>query len=177
MKNALPIIVVALVIVIGLVFGSRFLPKRGGQVTPPSGVEQEAPAVEEKSFTGRLKDALSLGQSMKCTWKKDEGNFGTAYIKGSKIYTEVTYTGKKAYSIVADNCTYSWEEGKTDGFKLCFEPEERPGEEPGEEPSTEEFAWETADINYSCVKTVVSDSMFNPPANIQFISPLEMMRP
>jgi len=109
---------------------------------------------------------------MKCTWKKDENNFGTAYMKNNKIYTEVTQASKKMYSLVVDNCNYSWEEGKTDGFKVCFEPEE--GEE--EMPTPEEFTWETPDIQYSCVKTVVSDSRFNPPANVNFMDLEQMMR-
>lgn len=170
MKKVLPVFVVVIVIVAGLVIGRQFFPKKVSQVTPGEvEVEQKAPQ-EEKGFTGRLKDALILGQSMKCTWKTDENNFGTAHVKNNKIYTEAVYGGKKMYSILADNCTYSWEEGATDGFKLCSEPEE-----PEEVSMPEEFSWETADINYRCVKTVVSDSLFNPPSNIEFISPLEMM--
>lgn len=171
MKKALPIIIVLLIVVGGVVIGSQVLLKKEGQITPEGGLQQEVPAQkEEKGFTGKLKDALSLGQSMKCTWKIDEDNFATGYIKSNKIYSETNYEGKKMYSIVANNCVYSWEEGTDQGFKFCSEPGE-----PEEIEMPEEFSWETPDIDYSCIPAVVSDTMFNPPTNINFISPEEML--
>lgn len=170
MKKALPII--AVIVVAGLAVGGWVFLKRGGQVAPEGGVVQEAPAPEEKGFTGKLKDALTLGQAMKCTWERDKSNFGTAYIKNNKVNTDVTYEGKRMHSIMADNCTYAWEEGKTSGFKFCFEPEE--GEET-EAVSEGLSTMEAPDINYRCVPMVVSDATFTPPANVEFTSPLEMM--
>lgn len=174
MKKALPIIVVV-VVAAGLVIGGRFFLKRGGPATPQPTPDQEAPAAEEeKSFTGKLKDALTLGQAMKCTWEKDTNNFATVYIKGDKVYSDVTSDGKQMHSIMADNCTYSWEEGKTQGLKFCFEPKETEGAKE-EEQAREEYGGEPPDVEYNCVPAVVSDSMFNLPTNIKFTSLEEMV--
>lgn len=179
MNKALPIvIVVGVVVVLGV--GGWYFFLRGGQapsVPGVPGVSQE----EGQGFTGKLKDALSLGQSMKCTWRQDENNFGTAYIKDENVYTEVTVEGEKAYSIMADNCTYAWEEGTAEGFKMCYEPaeveemEEMP--EVSEEEIPEEYSFQTPDIDYSCEPAIVSDSMFNPPSGVNFINPQELMMP
>ena len=178
MKKLLPIIIVG-VVVAGLGIGGWIFLKSGKGVpvvTQPTEevVVQETPATqeEEKGFTGKLEDALTLGKAMKCTWEEDEDNFGTAYIKDENVHTDVTYEGTRSHTLIVDNCTYTWEEEKTDGLKICYEPEE--GEEDkavSEGPTT----IEAPDINYHCLPAVVSDSMFNPPANISFVSLEEMM--
>ncbi|HUS60220.1 MAG TPA: hypothetical protein VMX76_02445 [Nevskiaceae bacterium] len=175
MKKALPIIIVAIVVIgVGLGIGGRkFFQK--GELVPGGETGIQKAEIEEKSFTGKLKDALLKGQSMKCTWKKDDNNFATSYIKNQKIYTEMTQAGKKMYSIMVDDCTYSWEQGKTEGFKFCFEPEEG-GEEGVEEGAIPEgYSAQAPDYDYQCVPTIVSDSKFEPPTNINFINPQEMM--
>jgi hypothetical protein len=185
MKKNLPIIIlVGVIILAGLAVGGWYLFLRGGQVP---GVPSEGgqgiltPQGEGQGFTGKLKDALTLGQSMKCTWSQDADNFGTAYIKNEQVYSEVTANGKKAFMITADNCTYTWEEGATEGYQMCFEPTETeemvvtPGVGVGEEEVPAEYQGETPEVNYDCRPAVVSDSMFNPPAGVKFINPQEMM--
>jgi len=183
MKKNLPIIIVIGVAVLGaLGVGGWYFFLRGGQAPlvpgmPSGGVSQE----EGQGFTGKLKDALNLGQSMKCTWSQDADNFGTAYIKDEKVRTDVTTDGKAAHSIVVDNCTWVWEEGKTEGFEMCYEPtemeemEEVPEMEVGEADIPEEYSQQTPDIDYTCQPDVFSDSMFNPPSGVNFINPQEMM--
>ena len=170
-------------VVLGLAIGGWFLFGGGKgvkEVSAPSGVGEEAAAPEEKGFTGKLKDALSLGQSMKCTWKQDESNYSTSYIKGDKVYTEGTYAGQKMYSIMADNCVYSWQEGQAEGFKICYEPgqmEEMRESATGEEGTVPgRYSGATPDVDYSCVPAVVSDAKFNPPSNITFASLEENMK-
>jgi len=179
MKKKLPLIIVGVVVVVALVIGGWWFLGRGQQIslpTAPSKVGEQVPAEEGGSFVGKLKDALTLGQSMKCTWKKDENNSATSYIKDTNIRTEITQEGEKAYVIVKDNCTYSWQEGESDGFKACFEPEEMEVEE--EErgvAAPEETTMETPDYEYNCEPAIVPESMFNLPAGINFLSMEEMM--
>jgi uncharacterized protein YxeA len=179
MKKALPIIVLIVILAGGGIFvGSRLLSQDKGEVVTQEQEKQEAEVPQEEdeeegeSFVGELKDALSLGKSMECTWRKDDNNFGTAYIKNEKVYTEVTAEGEEMYAIVADYCTYWWEKDKTEGYKICVEPS---GEEEVE-PATEAFSWETPEISYSCKPTVISDAKFNPPSSIQFTDLLESMQ-
>ena len=174
MKKNLPLIILGMVVIVGLAIGGWWLLGRGKQIslpTAPSEVSEQAPAEEGKGFVGKLKDALTLGQSMKCTWERDENNFATSYIKDSKIRTEVTQAGEKAHSIMVDNCTYTWQEGETQGFKMCFEPEE--GEE--EVVTPEGITAEMPDYEYNCEPAIVPDSMFNPPAEVNFMNMEQMM--
>lgn len=182
MKKFLPIvIVVALIAVLG-VGGWFYLNKVKGTITPTAGTQgpavgEEQEGAEGQSFTGKLKDALQLGQSMKCTWKQDEANYATSYIKGDNIRTDVTAKGKLMHSIMKDNCTYSWEEGSTQGFKICFEPGTREAEEEVEAPEEyQEASGQTADFDYQCSPTVVSDTMFNPPVAVKFLSAEDLMQ-
>lgn len=188
MNKVLPVIIIGGVVVVGLGIGGWYFFFKGGQApqvpgTPTEGGREVQAPQEGQSFTGKLRDALTLGQSMKCTWRQDENNFGTAYIKNEKIRTDVTTDGESAHSIMADNCTYAWEEGTTEGFKMCFEPaeleemEEVPEVEVGEEAMPEGDSYQTPDIDYTCEPAVVSDSMFNPPSGVQFVSPQELMSP
>jgi hypothetical protein len=184
-NKIIPIGIVVGVAIVGLAIGGWYFFLRGGQAPlapTQEEVSQEVQAPQEEGFTGRLKDALTLGRSMKCVWQQDENNFGTAYVKSEKVFTKVTVEGKKTNSIMADNCTYVWEEGKTDGFKMCYEPVAEEEVETGEIPETPSgeppvSVGQTPDVNYTCEPAIVSDSMFNPPAGITFISPEELIRP
>lgn len=165
MNKAVPITVI--VVIAGLVISGWVFLKKGELVRTPG----ETPLQEEKGFTGKLKDALLLGQSMKCSWQKEGKELATAFIKDKKVYSEAIHEDKKMHSIVRDNCLYAWEEGENQGFKMCFEPT----------TETEDSLMETegtlpADIDYHCTPTVLTDAMFEPPANVNFISSEEMMR-
>lgn len=183
MKKNLPLVIIGAVVILGLLVGGWWFLGRGKQIsipTTPSGVSEQTPAGQapaEGGFVGKLKDALTLGQSMKCTWKKDENNFATAYIKDSKTRSEVTQAGEKAYSIMMDNCTYTWQEGKTQGFKVCFEPEEVEEGEEAEEavPPTEETTGEMPEYEYNCEPAIVPESMFELPTGINFMSMEQFM--
>lgn len=180
MKKALPIII-AVVVIAAIAIGGWFLLKNRGIMpstqVPTGGTQEVVTPEEEKGFTGKLKDALTLGQAMKCTWEQDENNFGTAYIKNEKVHTDVTYQGKRAHSIMADDCTYAWEEGAAQGYELCVEPEEVEVEETEEmEPELPEgYEAQAPDVNYNCEPAVVSEAMFELPSGINFINPMELM--
>lgn len=178
MKKILPFVLVGILVIAGVVLGSRFLLKKS--IVQPEFFEEEPPAKptekeaeekpEEENLVNSLKDALSLGKSVKCTWKKDEKNYGTAQIKNNKSYSEVTAEGRKMYSIFVDNCTYTWVEAENQGVKFCVEPGEK---ETVSEPETS--SWETPDISYSCTPSIISEAIFNPPSEVEFINPFEAM--
>jgi len=166
------LILVGLLLLGGALFvATRFFPKKPAPEFGLSETEQETVETEE-GFTGKLKDALSLGKSMRCTWQQSEQNYGVTHIKDNKIYVEMNAEGKKTHLVVVDGCNYSWEEGQAQGVKFCVEPEE--AEEEIEAP--EAFSWEVPGMNYSCEPTVISDSMFTPPADVQFVDPFEAMK-
>lgn len=173
MKKALPIFIVLVVVAVGLV-GWRFLGK-GEQTATPAGETQQTQTVQEEtkgeSFTGKIKDAFMKNIPLKCTYKMDDKNFGVGYLKNKKYYGEITANGKVGYVILVDNCLWSWSKEQPQGVKMCFEPKE--GEDIWSDIEKEQ---QTADYEYTCAPSVVSDSLFTPPADIKFMDVDEMMK-
>ena len=170
MKKALPIIIIAIVI---LGAGAWWFLGKGGvslPVSAPGGIEKEA-GEEGESFTGKLKAAVTLGVSMKCTYQ--QGDFtGTGYIKGKRYYGEVMQQGKKGYVIMKDNCMWSWGTEQAQGVKMCFEEDifEQEQEYEGVEGAV------PTEAEYHCTPAVFPDSRFDPPSNVNFMDMDQMMQ-
>ncbi|MCJ7827724.1 hypothetical protein MUP65_01075 [Patescibacteria group bacterium] len=177
MKKFLPITLVG-VAVLGLAVGGWFFIKGRGDVE----VLEEAGSLEgqltgeeeDLSVSGKIEDLLSLGKAVKCTWQDVENNTGVAYVKGDKVYTEATTNGVKSYYISRDNCTYMWQEGEPNGYKICVEPEE--AEEETETQMPEGFSVNTGMMNYNCVPQVINDTRFEAPTDIEFMDFAQMMQ-
>ncbi|MBU1126800.1 MAG: hypothetical protein ABIH88_02505 [Patescibacteria group bacterium] len=169
MKKALPFIAIVLVVALGFV-ALKFLPKKAENTSQETSQEIKESAQEEKSFTGKVRDLISMGKSLKCTWVDDSDNSSVGYIKNKSYYGEVKQEGKDGFIIIKDNCMWSWEKGEATGFKMCFEPEE-----------SEEGLWGNMDdaqveANYNCNPAVVSDSLFTPPADVNFANLEDLMK-
>src|SRR4030042_3197680 len=168
MKKSLPIIIILVVIVAGLV-GWKFLGK--GKTTSTKGGTEQAQEAKGESFTGKIKDAFTRNIPLKCTYKKDDQNFATAYIKNKKYYAELMTAGKSGYLILIDNCLWSWSKDETQGVKMCFEPEE------GEDIWTDmEKEQQSSDMDYNCSPSVINDAVFTPPSNVNFTDFDQMMQ-
>lgn len=164
MKKLLPIIVVLVIIAGGAYF---YFNRSGGQTG-------ELPATSDV-FQGSLEMAVSRGIPVKCEWE-DEGVKATTYIKGENIYSETLVEGATQYAIMKDNCTWTWDSTGEQALKFCsdetdysdFDPAADMGEEVIDvEPNA---PVETTAPEYNCVPTTVSDSMFEPPADVEFMS-------
>lgn len=165
------VVIIGVGLVIGLTIGRK---EPGEEKSQPQVQESfQEPVEQEESFTGKLKDALLRGQSMKCTWKKDDDNQAMSYLKDQQIYTEVTQAGEKMYSIMKDDCVWSWGEKENQGFKICSESKLGEPEEEWDLP--EQYQVQTPDLEYSCVPVMVSDSRFDLPSQINFVSFEELM--
>lgn len=129
---------------------------------------ETAEVAQESGVVSKLKDVLKPGQSMKCTWRVDDDNYGTAYTKDEKVFTQTSVMGKQMNTIVADDCSYSWETGSPEGVKFCYVPEET-AEEEEIQVTDEAFTWENQDISYQCAAASVDDSKFVPPDGVDFV--------
>lgn len=158
MKKTLPIIAVTIVILgVGAWW---FLGQRGGAVTMPGGIEKKA-GQEGESFTGKLKQAITIGVPLKCTYQ--QGDFaGTGYVQGKKYFGEVSNQEQKGYVIMKDNCMWTWGEEQKQGVKMCFEEDIFEGNEEVEGTVPTE-------VEYHCAPAVFPDSKFDPPADINFM--------
>lgn len=165
MKKFLPIILIVIITILAV--GTwLFLGKGKGGVSLPGEIKKEAGETGE-SFSGKLKEVVARGIPMKCTYSQ-EGNTGTSYIKGSKVYAEISAQGKTGYVIMVDKCMWSWNKGESQGIKMCFETNVWEGEGEAGAAATE--------AEYNCSPALVSDSQFNPPTNVKFMTLEEMMK-
>ena len=163
-KNLL--IVIVAVVVVGV--GGWYFLGRGGTIGMPGEISKEVGESGE-AFVGQLKDAVARGVPMKCTYKVGDIE-AEGYLKGKNWRGEFYQDGKKGYVIMKEDCMWSWSDSESQGIKMCFDPEEM--EEAWENPQTGGMT----DTEYRCSPTIVSDSKFNPPGNIQFMEMDQLMQ-
>lgn len=154
--------------------------------TTDKSLVQKMSGNEEQTYSGNLKDIVSLGKSLKCTWSNETAE-GTSWIKGDKVYTQVSTSEGTSNIIFKDNCTWSWTSGSSSeatGIKFCFESgdtediesTEADLEKYAESLENQDLDDSVADVNYNCRPAVISDSKFNPPSDINFSSWEELMQ-
>jgi len=164
------------------------LPKKEGSTKTDVSTEKETKqeeSLKEKAepkgegLTGTIKDLISLGKSLKCTWKEDDFS-STGYIKGKKYYGEVSRKDEEGNQmtgnvIIKDECMWSWDKDKVEGIKLCFEPSEMEG---GDDSGKSIWDMESSvtGTEYKCVPAVIQDSKFEPPTDVNFMDMEEMMK-
>jgi hypothetical protein len=163
LKNLLPII-----IVLALIGGGYYFFTRGGQTG-------ETPSTAEM-FQGSLETAIQRGTPLKCEWE-DEGVVATTYVKGEMVYTETVTDGVTQYSIYKDNCSWSWNSTGDQAIKFCSDDLDYTGYEADGDmgdydtgDTGDDEVTETEVPQYNCAPTTVSDSMFEPPADVEFTS-------
>ena len=130
----------------------------------------------DKAYTfSALKAAVDLGVPLKCSYQVD-GNSYEGYVKGKQWRGMMSMAdGKVGEVIVKDNCSWSWQQGDSQGSKYCFEPTE-----PVEGEETPGDVWEQTEdeenpVEYHCEPALVTDDKFTPPANIQFADMNQVM--
>lgn len=121
---------------------------------------------DENPLTSAIsfKDAILKNTPMKCksVVEGDEGQGTMAgIIQGNQYIGQIKMEGKMSNVLIKESCMWSWQEGETSGFKMCFETTDE-GLFPGMDPS------QLAE-NVNCSPTIVSPSTFSPPSNINFI--------
>lgn len=147
----------------------------------PKNIIERSKQKSDESYSGSLSDILSLGKSLKCTWSVEgEGMEAASWIKGEKVYTEVATPEGKMNTIFKDNCVWSWSDGANSGMKMCYEIDDE-----GMADETDAYAdvlekQEIVDsatgIDYKCKASVISDSKFNVPSKVNFMTWEDMMQ-
>lgn len=170
MKKSLPIIIVLIVIVLALV--GWFVWGKGKTGTPGGNQQEAQEQTQGESFSGKIKDAFMKNVPLKCTYKMDDNNFGTGWIKNKRYYGEITASGKQGFIILVDNCMWTWNKDEKDkGVKMCFEVEE--GKSIWDEMESQDNQFND---DYNCSPSVVNDAVFTPPSDVKFVDLDEMMK-
>jgi len=165
------ILITILVIIVAILVGFKFLGKNKKTDQNNNNQQQVQKETKSESFTGKIKDAFLRNVPLKCTYKMDDNNYGTGWLKNRKYYGEITANGKQGYIILVDNCMWTWDKEKAAGAKMCFEVKE--GESIWDEMESQD---NQSNNSYNCVSSLVNDDVFNPPSNIKFVDIEEMMK-
>jgi hypothetical protein len=110
-----------------------------------------------QEFVGSIREVVAEGVPVKCTYTQG-GYTGVIFISGKKGYGEIGGGGDvTAYTIFKDNCMWNWYQGDSQGTRICFAGDIW--------NTTETLSDET---EYQCVTASFSESLFEPPGNVNF---------
>ncbi len=131
---------------------------------------------EEGRTLGTLRDVLDWGRSAHCTWnvRTEEGRMtGEMWVKGDKFKQVMDVEGQTINSISDGEHMYMW--GDTmPGMKIPMDMHEA-AEEPSDAGAVPSGPDMDVEYNYECNPTVVADSAFVPPRDVDFQDIGEMM--
>ena len=167
--------IIAILVVVAAAVTAWFYFAGRTTLNSEKGETRQGETKESGNFAGQLKDMVMRNVPLKCTFADVEGNSGVGYVKSKKYYGEVTGDGKTSYVIMVDNCMWSWSLEEKQGVKMCFDVEEGEDLWKDWEGTDEGAKMNTPQGNYNCRPATVSDSLFNPPQDIEFMDMDELM--
>lgn len=139
--------------------------------------EKQIPVEEAKTVTKTeekggvfksIRDAISQSLSIKCEYPAGEGKKVTAYIKGNLIRIDGSMTDEGVSGvIVKGNKMWTWDNTKKEGAIIVIPPtEDKNGKK--EEFNSQEIIDNLEAKKEYCSQAIVTDSLFEPPADIKF---------
>lgn len=152
------------------------LPKKNPE---PAGstpqTEQNQTQEEDKSVFDSIRDAMSKSLSLECKYTEKETTV-TAYIKGKSVRSDQEYQGTKTSVIIKDNKMWLWTSKDNQGMVLDLT--ESSQNQAGQSGTTnpDEVIEAIEKYKQNCRQTIVADSLFNPPTNINFQDLSQMLK-
>lgn len=149
-----------------------------------SGVAVKVPEPSASSLVSSFKEAMGLGQKMRCTYTAGDGAAvftSTAYVEGKKFRSESEAGGVKMFVISDGEEQYVWNSGSSQGFKMsqaCLESfkgdaaKTAPSTNPASTPEDYAAALESAQ-NVRCEAVTSAD--FSVPSDITFTDQCALM--
>lgn len=168
MKKFFPIIAIIVLLAVG---GYFYFNKKGTN----TGLNQSREKQGAENVITSIKDAIAKSLPIKCEYPDDKGNTVTSYIKGEEIrmigYT--TETGTQGNTLIKGNKMYAWDEQTKKGTIISLyqediratDEQEQSEEVPDQKAETIENIEKYKDY---CQVTVINDSIFAVPADIEF---------
>lgn len=120
----------------------------------------------------QLENALTGAGSMKCEYTDTENRNTITYVKDGKIRSDFTGADGAGGMIYKDNAMWTWDEATKQGYSMVLPEYTETDEEidlgQNQFDEKEDIEAEIEAYKESCSKESVSDSMFEPPADITF---------
>ena len=189
MKKFLPIVLVLIILIgVGLfIRGEQTAqaPEKQGNSTV---LPQITPSTNEKGgLVSSIKDAMGLGQKMKCTYTAPDGNrnqgLSTIVVDGQKYKFIAEVNGEKSYGIFDGETQYMWSDKTKQGLKMtksCIEglSQSVPSNGNSNALATPETPqdFEKSFGDAQGVKCEPSNEDFSLPTDVNFIDQCEIMK-
>ena len=127
-------------------------------------------------FSGSIMDLLKLGRSAKCVLVAKTGadiTTGTTYITGNKARSDYEMKGQdnktiKGHYISDGTWMYTWTE-TTPAQAIKMKLDQIPNAQPEASAGAAKVSDLQDKMDYNCYPWVVDQSLFNPPAGVNFI--------
>ncbi|MEA2007193.1 MAG: hypothetical protein U9O20_03495 [Patescibacteria group bacterium] len=161
--------------------------KQQGQNTSGGSGEQTSKQEQKKegsSIIEDIKDAMSSGKKMKCTYTVTQGENvmqSEAFVEGDRYKVTTTFNGQGTKMIFDGKDTYTWTDQSKQGMKMtteCMENivedvEDTAGEMEEDENFHAENPFENA-VDVKCEKVGSID--FSIPSDVEFVDQCELMK-
>jgi len=137
-------------------------------------VEETAPEPMTTEDITDITMAMQLGKPVKCV-SESEGQTATIYMKGSKMRMDTMPAD--AHGIYTEDTMYTWKDKQ--GMMMKMEDVKRMAAQTGQpvRPKTqEEIVANAKQTNAKCESASVDESMFTPPADVQFQDLSDMIK-
>lgn len=144
---------------------------------PQQDVSQaEQTDVSEDTIIGSIREMVGLGSSFECTAIQD-GVEQVSYVKNDMFRAETKLEGHDGTTIMRDNCIWSWVINEAQGIVMCYEPGDLEIEDEHEDPSFWDANHDAIpdDVEFTCKRTSVSDDLFEPPSDVEFVNMKDAM--
>lgn len=142
--------------------------------------KKEEEKKKEESYSGSLDKMMALGIPLKCQWKKDEKSYGTSWIKGKSYYSEIIDNNKTFKIVYKDDCLWSWEEGNTNGSKICqlSDWKKMAEEEEKKEAKNNKNDWQDLlnKTDYKCYPSLFEEKKLIPPQGVNFVDINQLLK-
>ncbi len=173
MKNKTPVIIAVVLLLLLAVF---FVTKKSNA---PESAQTGASQMGTNAFT-TIKDALSKSVSLQCSFTDENNLRSKTFIKNGAVRSD--YSGatpeESGSMIMKDNTLYIWN-AKNEGFKMTVDTQAQgqvQQQTQGQGASWQETMEALEKYKDSCKPSVVPDSLFTPPSNVQFQDYSQMMQ-
>lgn len=166
-KKLLPVVLLLIVVVLIVVFG-RGIFNKSGQLSDQTVDQPQNNESSKTTVLDSIRDAVARSVGFKCEYLTDETKT-SVWVKGQSIYSETEVKGNKNFSILKEDKVWVWTGKDTNGIYMDLSAvEDTQTQDTGNYKNTEETIEELEKFKQNCWPTDIADSLFNPPADIQF---------
>lgn len=183
MKGKTPIVIAVILLLLLLGGGYFFLTSK--QTSPATTTNQPTSGSADNNVFSSIKDALSKSVSLECNFTDEEGRQTKSFVKAGAVRADFTAKNPEESGsvIMKDKKMYFW--NKKMGFMMDLSNAQNEAaklptgtQEQNKGFSNEDDVLATLEkYKQSCKPSVVADSLFTPPSDVNFTDYSKMMQP